>query len=533
MLLTEFSCPACRVRLNYRKPLLPGKRLVCPYCESRFFLPMEKASGVSYDPGHRGVNTPRSPGTTPGRPTGAQVSTLPPKIQTESLGKTENLQGMPVLTTPLSSPPVVPSVSPDLRKVYRRFAFILAATIVVLSAGFGTILCFVWRNRPAPIPAAELVSQREQETDTENVKERDKENRQSFRKLMIEGGAALAERRLADAAKAYQGALQLFPEDVEAAKGLGAARTAQEDQARAKKEEEKRREEFTRRMDQGHDAMKNRQFAAAAQDFDSALRLIPEDPAAAKALRDARAAADTQQAAHKKAADYESHMSAARAAMVGQRYADARNEFLAALQNKPDDPAALDGHKQAEKRLNELQEEAQRQTDFNRFMDQGDRALRNRRYEEAERAYTKAVALLPRNLDARNGLREAQKGLEKMKQDYSRLMQQGDLAMQTLRFGDAVRAYGQAAKLFPDDAASHDKLQTAQKALDDLGTAQANYNGLMLQGAAAMRLGRFPDAALAYAAALRLVPGDLDALAGLRSARAGMTLGPPLVPVLP
>ena len=107
------------------------------------------------------------------------------------------------------------------------------------------------------------------------------------------------------------------------------------------------------------------------------------------------------------------------------------------------------------------------------------------------------------------------------------------MAIQTLRFGDAVRAYGQAAKLFPDDAASHDKLQTAQKALDDLGTAQANYNGLMLQGAAAMRLGRFPDAALAYAAALRLVPGDLDALAGLRSARAGMTLGPPLVPVLP
>ena len=155
------------------------------------------------------------------------------------------------------------------------------------------------------------------------------------------------------------------------------------------------------------------------------------------------------------------------------------------------------------------------------------------RYEEAERVYTKAVALLPRNLDARNGLREAQKGLEKMKQDFNRLMQQGDLAMQTLRFSDAVRAFGQAAKLFPDSEAAHDKLQTAQKALDDVGNAQASYNRLMLQGAAAMRLGRFSDAAFAYGAALRLVPGDLDALAGLRSARAGMMLGPPLVPVIP
>src|SRR5206468_3314644 len=268
-----------------------------------------------------------------------------------------------------------------------------------------------------------------------------------FRKLMIDGGEALADRRLADATKAYQNALQLVPEDVEAAKGLGAARSAQEEQARANKEAEKRQAEFSRRMDEGKEAMKSRQFAAAAQAFDSALRLIPEDAAAAKALREARDAADAQQAAQKKTADYENHMSAARAAMVGQRYAEARNEFLAALQNKPEDPAALDGRKQAEKRLNELHDEAQRQTDFNRFMDQGDRALRNRRYEEAERVYTKAVALLPRNLDARNGLREAQKGLEKMKQDFNRLMQQGDLAMQTLRPGDAVRAFGQAAKL--------------------------------------------------------------------------------------
>src|SRR2546429_5449108 len=147
--------------------------------------------------------------------------------------------------------------------------------------------------------------------------------------------------------------------------------------------------------------------------------------------------------------------------------------------------------------------------------------------------YTTLFRSLPRNLDARQGLREAQKGLEKMKQDFNRLMQQGDLSMQALRFGDAVRAYGQANKLFPDSEVAINKLQTAQKALDDLGNAQANYNRLMLQAGTSMRLGRFADAAVAYSAALRLAPGDLDALAGLRSARPGMMFGPPLVPVLP
>jgi cytochrome c-type biogenesis protein CcmH/NrfG len=390
------------------------------------------------------------------------------------------------------------------------------------------------KNRPGSVPAAAVVPKQELENETADAKEKEAENRQKdFRRLMIEAGAALADHRFDEAAKSYQAALQLFPDDVEAAKGLSAARTSLEDRERAKKEEEKRQAKFASLMNQGQEAMKGRQFAAAVQAFDHALRLIPDNPEAAKAFQEATDAAGAQRAAQKKLSDYESHMTAARAAMVGQRYAEARNEFLAALQNKPDDPAAQDGHKQAEKRLNELQEEAQRQADFNRFMDQGDRALRNRRYEEAERVYTKAVALLPRNLDARNGLREAQKGLEKMKQDFNRLMQQGDLAMQTLRFGDAVRAYGQAAKLFPDNENANNKLQDAQKALDKVGAAQAGYNRLMLEGGTAMRQGRFTDAALLYSAALRFAPGDPDALAGLRSARAGVTFGPPLVPVFP
>ena len=529
MTVTEFSCPACRVKLTSPKSFPAGKRLVCPYCESRFSLPM----AISGRPGLSRRN--------PGAPfqTGASLRSAPatqPAAASAVLSRPHQVEVGPIPTTagreimPASSPA---PPTPDLRKIYRRFALLLIVTIVVLSAGFGTALYLVVKNRPASVPATQLVAKQEQENDLQAKEKEEERPRADFRKLMVESGTALADHRFDEAAKSYQGALRLFPDDVEAAKGLSAVRGALEERARAKKDEEKRQAEFTRLMDQGKEAMKGQQFAAAARAFDDALRLIPENAAAAKAFHEATDAVLAQQIVKKKVADYESHMTAARAAMVGQRYSEARNEFLAALQNKPEDPAALEGHKQAEKRLNELQEENRRQADFNRLMDQGDRALRNRRYEEAERVYNKAVALLPRNLDARNGLREAQKGLEKMKQDFSRLLQQGDLAMQALHFGDAVRAFSQALKLFPDSEAAINKLQTAQKAQDDLGNAQASYNRLMLQAGAAMRLGRFSDAALAYSAAIRVVPGDLDALAGLRSARAGMMFGPPLVPVFP
>ncbi len=427
----------------------------------------------------------------------------------------------------------------DLNRLYRRFTLILVGTIVVLSTGFGTALYFMAKDRAKyqsalNANASEAAPEIRERQSLQAAKEKQEENRRmDFRQRMIQGGVALGNHHFEEAIKEYQNALQLLPDDVEAAKGLSAARTALEDQVRAKKDEDKRQAEFTRLMKQGQEAMKNQQYAEAAQAFDNALRLIPENAAAAKAYREAGDAVEAQQLAKKKAADYESHMTAARAAMVGQRYADARNEFLAALQLKPEDGAAANGRKLAETRLNELQDEEKRRAEFNHFMDQGDRALRNRRYEEADRAYTKAVNLLPRDMDARRGLKEAQKGLDKIKQDFIRLVGQGDLAMQAARYGDAVRAYTQATKLIPDNDAANDKLQTAQKALDDLSNAQATYNRLMLQGAAAMRLGRFGDAALAYSAALRVAPGDLDALAGLRNARAGAWFGPPLVPVFP
>jgi cytochrome c-type biogenesis protein CcmH/NrfG len=426
-----------------------------------------------------------------------------------------------------------------LNRLYRRFAFILVGTVVVLMAGFGSALYLVAKDRAkyqaalAAKDSSMTPQSREQQFIQAGKENEEEKQRKDFRQHMIQGGVALGNHRFEEAIKEYQDSIRLFPEDVDAAKGLSAARTSLEDQAIAKIEHDKRQSEFTRLMNQGKEAMKNQQFAEAAQAFDNALRLIPESAAAGKAYREANAAVEGQQLANKKAADYESHMTAARAALVGQRYADARNEFLAALQLKPEDEAAQNGRKLAETRLNEVQDEQKRRAEFNHFMDQGDRALRNRRYDEAERAYTKAVNLLPRDLDARNGLKEAQKGVEKVKQEFVRLVGQGDLAMQGGRYGDAVRAYTQATKLIPDNDAANDKLQTAQKALDDVGNAQATYTRLMLQGTTAMRLGRFGDATLAFNAALRVAPGDLDALAGLRNARAGAMFGPPLVPVFP
>jgi cytochrome c-type biogenesis protein CcmH/NrfG len=407
-----------------------------------------------------------------------------------------------------------------------------------MGVAFGGALYFLTRGQAKP--DSEILQSQRDQAEEEKARKQAAEKEQTelakrradFRQLMIQGGIALGNQRFEEAVKAYQEALQLFPENVDAAKALSDSRSSLEARHQAQAESDKRRAEFAQLMNQGKEAMKDKQFAPAVRAFDNALRVIPGDMAATRAFREAQAALEAEQVVKKKEADYDRHMTAARAAMVGQRYAEARDEFLAALQLKPEDPAAVNGRRLADKGLDELQNEEKRRAEFDRLMNQGARAVRNRRYDQAVRVYTNANKLYPKDQDARQGLRDAMTGLNTLKKEFNRLMEQGDLAMQTLGIGNAVRAYSQASKMLPDNEAAKSKLENAQQILADLGNTQAVYNRLMLQGATATRLGRFADATLFFGTALRVAPGDPDALLGLQQSRAAL-LGRPFGMLFP
>src|SRR5262249_42197939 len=83
-----------------------------------------------------------------------------------------------------------------------------------------------------------------------------------------------------EAVKAYEAAQKLFPEDTDAAKGLASAQTALEG--------EKLKVDFAKFMDEGKTALADKKFAAAVAAYESALRLVPDDPSATTALTLAR-----------------------------------------------------------------------------------------------------------------------------------------------------------------------------------------------------------------------------------------------------
>lgn len=97
----------------------------------------------------------------------------------------------------------------------------------------------------------------------------------AYQKALAEGRAALKARRFADAAEAYDLALKLVPDDKVAAA------------ERAEVARQGREAAYTIWMQRGEAAMKTRKFAEAVKSYDEALKLKPGDAAAIREKREA------------------------------------------------------------------------------------------------------------------------------------------------------------------------------------------------------------------------------------------------------
>jgi tetratricopeptide (TPR) repeat protein len=249
---------------------------------------------------------------------------------------------------------------------------------------------------------------------------------------------------------------------------------------------------------------------------------VPAKETAAPAPAAAQAALPADEAQKQKLAAYQAHVTAGQAALADGRYADGLREYQAALRLVPGDAAALEGQRLAERQLAALQDEQQRKADYARLVDQGGAAMKNRRFQEALDRYAAALNLIKDDAVALRGQAEAQQALNNLRAELARQLTLGDAALRTGRFADAVAAYGAAVRLDPANLLAAKGLQDAQVALTNAQAAQTMFLQWMNQGAAALRGQRFAEAVQAYTEALRLVPTDLNALQGLRDARAGL-----------
>ena len=164
--------------------------------------------------------------------------------------------------------------------------------------------------------------------------------------------------------------------------------------------------------------------------------------------------------------------------------------------------------------------QAQRLSDFNDLMKRGDDAVAKKNYDEACAAYGTALKLFPDNADALQGLvsarmfAETEKANAKRRADYEQYMAQGDKALADKEWDAAVRAFEDAGKVMLGDERASRGLADARRSMAaqrNAATQKDNYVARMDAGRKAMDDQRYADAVRELLAALRLVPGDDDA----------------------
>jgi tetratricopeptide (TPR) repeat protein len=422
----------------------------------------------------------------------------------------------------LTTPPAPPTN-------FTPYAIAALAAVALLAAGTIGAVLFL-RQSPAPVAQDDRKSHNQEDEDRrleEKRKKLEDENRRleqenkklDLKRLLTQGNEALEKHHYSEAEKAFSDALALFPTDEAALKGLIAARSGAAIESQSKGSQEQRKAEFNKYLTQGKEAVALKKYAEAVDAFQSALNLIPGDPDASKLLADAKAALALEEGTKKTEADYQAHMEAARVAMINQRYADALREYLAALRIKPKDDAALKGQKQAEAQLGAMQNKDQRTTAFNNLMDRGRTALAARRFDEAIDQFKAALNLMPNDPDAQRELSRAQQARTSARADFNQAMTQANLALQNNQLELAVKLFGDALRIFPDDPEALRGQQVALSQIGNLQAAQAAYIRYLNQGTLAMQSSRYADAVANFLEALNLVPNDPQATRLLRDAR--------------
>jgi tetratricopeptide (TPR) repeat protein len=348
---------------------------------------------------------------------------------------------------------------------------------------------------PGDSAAAQAFADAQKALDADEV---EKKRLAEYRTHIEAAQAAMSAQRYGDAVREYLAAQRVLPNDPAAVQGQAAA----EKQLANVQDLDKRKAEFTRLMERGQDARKNRRFEEALQAFEAAGRLFSSE------REPVQAAAEVRKLRDEARADYNRLMTQGDLALRAQRIEEAIRSFQEAAKVLPGDEAAAKALRTAEGFLNDVQ--AARVAYF-RFMDQGTAALRNGRSLEAVRCFAEALRLVPGDVDATRGLAEAQAAADqdaRRLKDFTRLLDVANRALRARQWGDAIKAFNDALNLYPDDP------QAAA------GLSKARYGQAMADGQAALVAKRYADAITAFEKALAEVPGDLTASTLLRQARA-------------
>jgi tetratricopeptide (TPR) repeat protein len=323
-----------------------------------------------------------------------------------------------------------------------------------------------------------------------------KKRKEDFDLAMGAGDAALKKGNYAGAVNAYREALRLIPGDAGATKALNNALVAQKNA------------DYTNAMERGGAALKAKKFKEAFDAYDDALKSRPGDLKAIEGKRQAQAGMtppppppDPKKVAHDKA------LVAAQAALKAGQRAEALKQANAALAALPDSKQAATLKAEIERQMGEVQYAA--------FMKQAADAMAKKQFAVALAAYDEALKRKPKDPEATKGRAAAEAGLKpppkpdpkpkppELPAEFAKELTQAEALEKGKQYAKALPLYQSALKRVAADAT-----QTVAQARAWAGIGRTHHY-----------LKQYAEAAKAYEEVLKRRPDDAAIKAALARAK--------------
>lgn len=231
-------------------------------------------------------------------------------------------------------------------------------------------------------------------------------------------------------------------------------------------------------------------WPAAKEKYLVAQQLKPSEPHPIARLADIDAKLNGQTAAAEKKKKYEEAVAAADVLFTDGKYEDAKLKYKEALTFENAATYPVERGKECDKKIAEALLEKQKQEKIVKLLAEGGTLFTTSKWLDAKAKYTEVKTLDPANSEALGRLDEIEAKL-KEEQDvaaqmakFTKLVAEGDLAIKTLKFADALGKFEEAF-IIKQDPGVQVKIDDAKKRLqeqEDKAAQELNFNKLKAEG---------------------------------------------------
>ncbi len=337
-----------------------------------------------------------------------------------------------------------------------------------------------------------------------------------FERLCSQGQEFTLRKKYAEAIDAYEQALQIFP-----AKEISDKVT----ELQAKKQVA---DNYDAKITEADALYEDRSYNEAKAAYQEALSVIPNDSYALGMI--ARVDEIVNSPEYRKIqsdkakidSDFANFISKGESAESAKNYELALSYYVNALELKPNNADALAKKKNAEdmilyteqqrkeqERLAAAEAERQRKEQIQSLINTGNQQITSKQYAEAEHTFNQVLALDPNNVVATEKLGVIAgfyEEIQRQKQEnYNRAMSEGQYAMDSRNFAEAIRQYNIALTNKPGDEAATQQLTFAQQN-ENMRVAglQNEYNGYITKADAQFQTKNYDKAIELYTKAMNV-----------------------------